>query len=213
MFLWKWSDSLVGNFEPGGVRMGAAEGHKPDIFIVLFFPWEFAASHYAAVGNCWELWSAETSLAQYEIGFHSAEVVGWLLLPYHPPESFALIPKLALEQDALGPLGSCVILSQMSLFLPQPQAHAWGNGQLRGSTSQSCLSNTEALQLHPALCTASQRSWMMPIISLNKLEIEHRGAQSFLAVRKQNLMECISVCPGRNFSTIFWGARWVVPKE
>lgn len=85
------------------------------IFHCIVFPWEFASAYYAVVGNYRELWSAESSLAQYEVGFRSIEVVAQLLLPYHPPESFALIPRLALEQDALGALGSCGPVADLSL--------------------------------------------------------------------------------------------------
>lgn len=98
---------LVGKFWSPKGNVWELQKDTNLMFSCICFSWQFASSHCPVVGNCWELWSAGTSLAGYETGFHDAAVVAGLLLPYCPPESFALIPTLAWEQDALGALGSC----------------------------------------------------------------------------------------------------------
>lgn len=126
----------------------------------------------------------------------------WLGSCSHITRQKALIPKLTWEQDVLGALGSCGPVADVFLPCTTPGPFL-RRLALEGLHKSDCLSNTKVLQLHPAQRVASQCSRMVPVTSLKSFEIKHRGAHSFLAVWKQNLMECISICSGRNFSTIF----------
>lgn len=71
-------------------------------------------------GTCGEPWSAESSLARYEMGFVAQMLGAQLLLPYRLSETFALIPKLASEQDAPRAIGSCGAVARLFLAPATP---------------------------------------------------------------------------------------------
>lgn len=119
--LWKQAGSLAfGEFlGPQGEGAGAAEGHKPNfsqycLFLRVRFCWLCSCRHLLGAMVSWKLPGPTRN------GLGNTGVGAQLLHPYHPSEIFALIPKLASEQDAPGAIGSCGSVTRLFLLPATP---------------------------------------------------------------------------------------------